>query len=391
MPLIRSGQKNLDEIQRIRIAMEGKNPVITEAQRELINKYATLLGEDGKAMIEVIEQEAKKPNKLPADVFRLIEGCLQSVSQRAKKQDLSNEVMRQREPERLVQVEAIREHVTRLTGARARGDNAAAESIRQATLALVEDFMEAVDKDRDEGLDPDTARTWNDQAHEIAAQAKLDQLPEDNDGGNAGPSVPAETTNRLARLKTAIKLATHTMEVVAGKLRDPDETTLRGLGRQLGSSKKEIMALSRSLVLDQSAGVAMEASWLVNEACEAIKASRESMRVALRELGAASDISEASAPIGTRGPPLTRPVVENTDPGGDLRVGPAIDHGEANCGKHKSGMDIGGLTCGLRMASRPHASHLSMAPNGVPAKAQDKGSRRGAVSSHEGHDERSGK
>jgi hypothetical protein len=78
--------------------------------------------------------------------------------------------MRQREPERLVQVEAIREHVTRLAGAWASGDNAAAESIRQATLALVGDFMEAVDKDRDEGLDPDTARAWKDQVHEIAVQ-----------------------------------------------------------------------------------------------------------------------------------------------------------------------------------------------------------------------------
>jgi hypothetical protein len=74
------------------------------------------------------------------------------------------------------------------------------------------------------------------------------------------------------------------------------------------------MALSRSLVLDQSAGVAEEASRLANEACNAIKASRESIRAALRELGAASDISEAGAPIGTRGPPPTRPAVGNIDP-----------------------------------------------------------------------------
>jgi hypothetical protein len=57
MSLIRSGQKNLDEIQRIRVALESNNPVITGAQRELIDKYA---GEDGKAMIEDIEEEAKK-------------------------------------------------------------------------------------------------------------------------------------------------------------------------------------------------------------------------------------------------------------------------------------------------------------------------------------------
>jgi hypothetical protein len=73
--LVRSGQKNLDEIQRIRVAMEGNKPVITGAQQELIVKYADILGEDGKAMIEVIEEEARKSDKLPADVFRLIESC----------------------------------------------------------------------------------------------------------------------------------------------------------------------------------------------------------------------------------------------------------------------------------------------------------------------------
>jgi hypothetical protein len=38
--LVRSTQKNLDEIQRIRAAMEGNRPVITGAQQELIIKYA---------------------------------------------------------------------------------------------------------------------------------------------------------------------------------------------------------------------------------------------------------------------------------------------------------------------------------------------------------------
>jgi hypothetical protein len=47
MSLIRSGQKNLDEIQRIRVALASNNPVITGSQRELIDKYAGILGEDG--------------------------------------------------------------------------------------------------------------------------------------------------------------------------------------------------------------------------------------------------------------------------------------------------------------------------------------------------------
>ncbi len=112
--------------------MEGNSPVITGDQRELINRYAGMLGEDGIAMIEAIEEEAKMPDKLPANVFKLIESCLNSLGQRAKKQGLSNEVIRQKEPERLLEVEAIREHTTMLHGARLNGDRLTEESVRQA-------------------------------------------------------------------------------------------------------------------------------------------------------------------------------------------------------------------------------------------------------------------
>ncbi len=214
-------------------------------------------------------------------------------------------MIQEREPERLLQVEAIREHATRLTGARAGGDNTIVESTRQAMLALVGNFMEAVDRDKEDGLDPDTARAWKDQVHEIAVQAKLDQPSDGSGGGGAGPLTPTEATDRLAPLKSAIKLATHTMEAVAREIQDPDETTLRGFGKQLGNSKKEIMALSRSLMVSQSAGigVAMEAARLASEANDAIKSSRELIKAALRGMGAASDISEASGPTRAQRPP----------------------------------------------------------------------------------------
>jgi hypothetical protein len=77
-------------------------------------------------------------------------------------------------------------------------------------------------------------------------------------------------------------------------------------------------------MLDQSAGMATEATRLASEACDAIKASRESIRTALRGLGAASDISEASGPTGTRGPPPTRPVVGNIDPEWATGARPAV-------------------------------------------------------------------
>jgi hypothetical protein len=321
--LVRSGQKNLDEIQRIRVAMEGNGPVITGAQQELINKYADVLGEDGKAMIEVIEEEARKPNKLPADVFRLIESCLNSLGQKAKKQDLSDEVIKQKEPERLLQVEAIREHAAMLHGHRLNGDKLSEESVRKAMVRLVDEFMVAVDKDKDNGLDPNTARMWKDQVHEITTKAKLDQPSECVGRSKSGPVAHSGAADRLAPLKSIIEQATYTMDAPAREIMDPDETVLRGFGKQLGNSKKEIMALSKDLVVDQPAGVAMEATWLAGEACNAIKASRDSIRAALRELGAASDISEASGPTRAQCPPSARPVMGNIDPEWAMGARPA--------------------------------------------------------------------
>ncbi len=98
------------------------------------------------------------------------------------------------------------------------------------------------------------------------------------------------------------------------ELTDPNETVLRGFGKQLGNSKKEIMTVSKDLVVDLPADMATEGTRLANEACEAIKVSRESIRAVLRELSGALDISEASGPVRAQLPPPGRPVVGCVDP-----------------------------------------------------------------------------
>ncbi len=313
----------MDEIQRIRMAMEGSNPVITGDQGELIEKHAALLGEDGKAIIQDIEEDAVKAGKLSADVFRLIDSCLLNLGRRAARQELSNVVIKEREPERLVQVETIREHVTRFTGARAKGDNTALASAKQALAGLMEKFIADMDSDKEDGLDPDTARMWKDQAHQMVEEAEVFQ--DSPSGADAAPSAPAEPmalkpADGLAPLRLAIRLATHTMEAMEREIQDPDETTLRGFAKHLGNSKKEIMALSRSLMVGQAASVATEATRLADEAGEAIKSSRELIRAALRGLGVASDISEASGPTRAQRPPPTRPVLGDLST--DWAVGP---------------------------------------------------------------------
>jgi hypothetical protein len=220
--VVRSAQKNMDDVQKIRAAMESNKPVITMAQQELIIKYADILGEDGKAMIEVIEEEARKPDKMPADVFKLIDSCLSSLSQKAKRQGLSDEVIKQREPERLLQLEAIREHATMLHASQLNGDRLREESVKKAMRKLVDEYMAAVDQDKDEGLDPDTARMWKEQVHEIAAKAKLNQPVASSGGSKSGPVVHSGATDRLAPLKSTIEQATYIMQAVTRETPDPD-------------------------------------------------------------------------------------------------------------------------------------------------------------------------
>ncbi len=203
--------------------------------------------------------------------------------------------------------------------------------------------------------------------------------------------------DRLAPLRAVIEQATYTMEATAKEIQDPDETILRGFGKQLGNSKKEIMATGKDLVINQPTGVAMEASRLAGEACDAIKASQEAIRAALRELGAASDISEASGPTRAQWPPSARPVVGQHRPGlgdgrvpGGLGMGPAATPNEGSGGRCRPGVAGRGPASNLRMATSAYAGHHSLATRGTSAEAQDQGSGRGTVGSHAGHDERPG-
>jgi hypothetical protein len=180
----------------------------------------------------------------------------------------------------------------------------------------VNEYMAAVDQDKEDGLDPDTARMWKEQVQEIVALANLDMPVAGTKGGEPEPVPQAEAADCLTPLKDAIDLARYTAQAAARELTDPEETVLRGFGKQLGSSRKEIMALSKDLAIGQPASVATEATRLASEACDVIKTSRESIRAALREMGAASDISEASGPVRARPLQQERPVMGRLEPAG---------------------------------------------------------------------------
>jgi hypothetical protein len=403
--VVRSAQKGRDDIQRIRDAMESRKPVITDYQRELIVKQANIIGEDGVAMVQDIEDAALETGQLAADVFKMIESCLASLNQKVGRQMHSDEVTRQKEPERLKQIEAIREQATMLFGSRLNGDKPSEESVVKTMRELVNEYMAAVDQDKEDGLDPDTARLWKEQVQGIVAHANLDQ-PAAGAGGSGPDTAPqVEAMDCLAPLKYAIDQARYTTFAVTRELTDPEETVLRGFGKQLGSSKKEIMALSKDLAVGQPVDVAMEATRLAGEVCDAIKISRESIRAALRELGAASDISEVSGPTRTRPQQQERPAMGRLDPAGRQPAVSSWPQHPPPPPEWAAGAQPAAsawyqrpppprATAGNAETRWPpsdaHAGRFSVAPCGVPAQTQDERGGRGVVNPHEGHDERPG-
>jgi hypothetical protein len=208
MALVRSDQKGLDGIQRIRAAMESGSPVLTEAQRELIKKNAALLGEDGDTIIQDIQAEAEAEGRLPANIFKIIERCCQDLNKRVASLERSNEVAREREMERLAQVEAMREQVTRFTGAKAKGDNAGLMKVKLALSDIMEKFMKDVDKDEEDGLAPDVVETWKGQAYAVVKEA----LEFFEHFGERGPASKPEDS--LGPLRKAIGVATHLAKAV---------------------------------------------------------------------------------------------------------------------------------------------------------------------------------
>jgi hypothetical protein len=209
----------------------------------------------------------------------------------------------------------MREQVTRYNGARASGDNAALARIKPTLHELVDKYMADVNKDEEDGLAPNVVQTWKDQAYLIVNEA-LHFF----DGFIEGDSAP-KPADSLAPLRKAIETVTHLTEAVAKEIQDPSEERLRDLARKLGTAKKEIMALSRSLMVGQAASIATEANRLASRAGEAIKSSREMIKAALRGLGADSDISEISGPTRAQRPPPSRPVLGDLNRDGRQGVG----------------------------------------------------------------------
>jgi hypothetical protein len=217
-------------------------------------------------------------------------------------------VEREKEPGRLMQIEGMREQVSKCAAARDKGNMADLMRVKEALPPLLSKYLKDPEVDEKEGLSPDVVEKWK--------QAALD-LTEDvmKYVGRLGVNPASGLDDILWPLRRVIgKVAATLSEAVTKGVQEPEEEELRDLAKKLGAAKKELMAMSRDLVVNQPAATATEAHELVSEAGEAIKANRETIKAALRGLWAASDISEISCLAGLPCPPPARPSMGNLAP-----------------------------------------------------------------------------
>jgi hypothetical protein len=152
MAPVRSDQKGMEEIQRIRVALADSRHVLTEAQKDLIKQQTALLGEGGDAIMRVIQEDAMSAGRLPADIAKVIEKCCRDLSQRVACLEKSNEVERESEPQRLLQIEAMREQVSKYATAKERGNNADLMRVKQALPTLLTKYLKDLGTDEKDGL-----------------------------------------------------------------------------------------------------------------------------------------------------------------------------------------------------------------------------------------------
>jgi hypothetical protein len=85
--------------------------------------------------------------------------------------DRSNDVERRREPQRLLQIEAMREQVSKFVAAKGKGNNADLMRVKQALPNLLTEYLKDLETDEKDGLYSDVVETWKQAALDITKEA----------------------------------------------------------------------------------------------------------------------------------------------------------------------------------------------------------------------------
>ncbi len=276
--MIWSDQKGMEEMQRIREALAGGKLVLSEAQVDLIRQHTTFLGEDGEAFMREIQEDAMKTGRLPVDIARVIEKYCKDLGRRVALRELSNDMEKEKEPERLLQLESMQAEVNKYVAAKAKGNMSDQMRVKEDLPAQLRKYLGDIEADEGEGLSSHTTEKWKKAALDLTKDA-MEYL------NGLGRDVGSEEEGVLGPLRRAIGKVATLGEAVTKRVRKPDEEELRDLARKLGPIKNELMTMGRNLMVNQPAATATEAHELISEAEEAIKANRGIIKAALKRAG----------------------------------------------------------------------------------------------------------
>jgi hypothetical protein len=163
--------------------------------------------------------------RLSADIARVIEKCCQELGRRVALQEMSNEVEKEKEPERLLQMEGLQAQVIKYAIAMIQGKMADLMRVKQALPPLLQKYLEDLEADEREGLSSDIVEKWRQDALDLTQDAMkyVSKL------GTAEGSAPEGV---LGPLRRAIGKVATLFEAVTKGVQEPDEEELHDLARR---------------------------------------------------------------------------------------------------------------------------------------------------------------
>ncbi len=198
---------------------------------EFIKYHVAILGKDGKAAIGEIQQKAAEPGCLPADIARAIEGYCTDLSWRAALRELSSDLEKDRERERLTQLEAMEVEVSKFKTARGKGDMASLMRVKAALSAQLKKYLDDIEADKEDRVSSDVTGKWKKAAQDLTKNA-MEYL------NGRGRDVGTEGEDALGPLRRVLGKVASLSEAVNLGVSEPEEGGLRDLAKRLGAVKK---------------------------------------------------------------------------------------------------------------------------------------------------------
>jgi hypothetical protein len=171
----------MEEVQRVREAILKGETVFTGSQAEFIKHHAAILGEDGKAAMGEIQLKAAEPGCLPADIVKAIEDCCKDLGHRAMLRELSGDLEKDRESERITQMKVMEEEVGKFKAADKRVDMAGLMRAKGTLAGQLMDYLKGIEADEEGGVSSDITGKWRKAALDLTKDAmeRLKQIGRD--------------------------------------------------------------------------------------------------------------------------------------------------------------------------------------------------------------------